>query len=102
MGGAASERDAGNVTWLLGAAAAAVLLSLLALSGGIALHFLGYVLASLLAFSLVALFRRKSLERTAKAGLGMPRWLNLTAFGVIVVGFGVSIVHSWFIASYFS
>ena len=77
MGGAASERDAGNVTWLLGAAAAAVLLRL-------------------------ALFRRKSLERTAKAGLGMPRWLNLTAFGVIVVGFGVSIVHSWFIASYFS
>jgi hypothetical protein len=102
VGEAASGRGAGSATWLLGAAAAAVLLSLLALRGGIALHFLGYAFASLLAFSLVALFRRKSLERTAKAGLGMPHWLNLAAFGVIVAGFGVSIVHSWFIASYFS
>jgi hypothetical protein len=99
---AGPEAGLRSASWLLAVAAGAVLLSALALSGGIALHFLGYALASLLAFSAIAMFRRRSLERSAKAGIGIPHWLNVTAVAVLVVGFLVSLAHSWFIASYFS
>lgn len=88
--------------WLLAAAAAAVLFGFLALSGGLFLHFVGYALASLLAFTLVAMFRRQSLEQSVKAGIGIPRWMNLAAWALLFVGFAVAVAHSWFIASYFS
>jgi hypothetical protein len=87
---------------LIGGAALAVVLGAATLSGGIALHFVGYALASLLAFSLIALFRRQSLERTVNAGIGVPHWLNLAAIGVLIAGFLVSVAQSWLIASHFS
>lgn len=99
---AAEVRGPSSATWMLWAAAAAVLLGALALFGGILAHFLGYALGSLLAFTLVALFRRRSVERSASAGVGVPHWVNLVAVAVLVVGFGVAIAQSWFIASYFS
>lgn len=93
-----SSRD--SSTWCLGAAAGAVALGALALSGGIVLHVIGYALASLLAFTLIAMFRRRSLERAVKEGIGVPHRVNLLAIGVLVVGFAVSVAQSWLIASY--
>ena len=101
-GGPAGEGGPKGANWLVGAAVGCVLLSALALAGGILLHFLGYVLASLLAFSLIALFRRRSSERSLTLGIGVPHWVKLTAAGVLFAGFAVSIAHSWFIASHFS
>lgn len=77
-------------------------MSAILLAGGIVLHLLGYALASLCAFTLIAMFRRRSAERSVTAGVGVPHWINLTAVGVLIAGFAVSVVHSWLIASYFS
>jgi hypothetical protein len=87
---------------MLWTAAGAVLVSLFVLSGGIVLHFFGYALASLLAFTLIAMFRRRSVERSASAGIGVPHWINLTAIAVLVAGLLAAVAHAWFIASYFS
>lgn len=97
-----SARSSLEANWLLWAAAAAVLLGLLALSGGIVLNLVGYALASLLAFTLVAMFRRRSIERSLTAGIAVPRWMNRFAFCVLALGFAVSVAQAWFIASYFS
>ncbi|HMI82074.1 MAG TPA: hypothetical protein VK480_09835 [Solirubrobacterales bacterium] len=79
-----------------------MVLSALALSGGIALHLAGYALASLFAFTLIAMFRRRTVERSVTIGVGVPHWINVAAVGVLFIGFAVSVVHSWFIASYYS
>lgn len=84
------------------AAAAAVFLGAVALSGGILVHVIGYAFASLVAFTLIAIFRRRSLERVVKEGVGVPHWVNLVAAGVLVVGLVVSVAQSWLIASYLS
>jgi len=97
-----TARSSLEANWLLWAAAAAVLLGLLALPGGIALNLIGYALASVLAFTLVAMFRRRSIERSLTAGIAVPRWMNRLAFGVIATGFAVSVAQAWFIASHFS
>jgi hypothetical protein len=89
-------------TWLLWVAAASVGLSALVLYGGLALHFAGYALASLLAFTLIAMFRRRTVERSASLGIGVPQRINLLAVAILLLGFVVSIAHSWFIASHFS
>lgn len=98
----AAEPAPGASAWLLAVAAASVCISALALSGGIALHFVGYALASLLSFTLIAMFRRRTVERSTSAGIGVPKRVNLLAIAILVAGFGVSVAHSWFIASHFS
>jgi hypothetical protein len=102
MADEAGARSSSSATWMVWVAGAAVVLSALALFGGILAHFLGYALASLLAFTLIALFRRRSVEISANAGVGVPRWINFTAVSVLIVGFLVAIAQSWVIASYFS
>jgi hypothetical protein len=97
-----TARGSLEANWLLWAALGAVLLGLLALSGGIALHFVGYALASLFAFTLIAMFRRRSIERSLSDGIAVPRWMNRLAVGVLAVGFVVSVAQAWLIASYFS
>lgn len=102
--GEALVADSGpqNTNRLLAAAAGCILLSALALAGGVAVHILGYVLASLLAFTLIALFRRRSSERSLTAGIGVPHWIKRAAAGILVAGFLLSVAHAWFIASHFS
>jgi hypothetical protein len=97
---AGASRD--SSAWCLWGAAGAVALGAVALLGGIALHVVGYALASLLAFTLIALFRRRSLERAVKEGIGVPHRINVVAIGVLVAGFVVSVAQAWLIASYLS
>jgi len=89
-------------TWLLWVAAGAVILSAAALGGGLGLHIAGYALASLFAFTAIAIFRRRSRELSLAAGIGVGRTAKLLAIGILLAGFAISIAHSWFIASHLS
>jgi hypothetical protein len=91
-----------GAAWMLSAAVLAVAVGFAALWGGIVAHFLGYLLASLLAFTLVALFRRAAMDRQTSSGVVVPHWMNLVAAGVLLVGFVVAVGQAWFIASHFS
>lgn len=88
--------------WLLLAAAGAVAVGALALAGGIAMNLFGYVASSLATFTLVALFRRRAVQRSAALGISAPRNLNLAALALLAIGFALSLVHAWLIASHFS
>lgn len=96
------SRSGDSSIWCLRGAAVAVILGALALSGGIVLHFVGYALASLLAFTLIAMFRRRSLERVLREGIAVSHRVNVFAVCVLVVGFVVSVLQSWLIASHLS
>ena len=100
--GLLSSSGSGSQAWLLWVAVGAVALSAVALVGGIVLHLVGYVLASLLAFTAIAIFRRRSLEMSTAAGVGLARSFKLLAAGTLFVGFVISIAHAWFIASHVS
>jgi hypothetical protein len=91
-----------NTNRFLAAATGCILLSALALGGGVAVHIVGYVLGSLLAFSLIALFRRRAFEQSLTAGIGVPHWIKRAAAGILAAGLVLSIIHAWFIASHFS
>ena len=98
-----AEAEAGPApNWLLLAAAAAAALGAVALIGGIGLNLLGYIFSSLAVFTLVALYRRRSVRRSALLGISPPRDLNFVALALLAIGFALSLVHAWFIASYFS
>lgn len=88
--------------WYLLAAGAAAVVAMLTLPGGIVLNLLGYAASSLAVFSLVALFRRVSVRRSAQLGISPPRNLNLAALGLLAIGFALSLAHAWLIASHFS
>jgi hypothetical protein len=87
---------------LLLAALAAAAIGIVALLGGFPLNLLGYAASSFGVFTLVALFRRRSLERSALLGISPPRNLNLAALGLIAVGFLVSVAQAWQIANHLS
>lgn len=85
---------------LLAGAVSSLLLGLLAFLGhGVAWHAVGYGLCSVVAFSLVATYRRQSLRRLFQVGIASTWSANAVAFGVLLVGFAASIAHAWFIAS---
>jgi hypothetical protein len=95
------EADLGpRPDWLLLAAAAAALAAALALAGGFALNLFGYLAASFAVFTLVALFRRSSVRRSAQLGVSPPRNLNLASLALVAIGFALSLVHAWLIASH--
>jgi hypothetical protein len=95
----ASTRLLGSPSTLLWAAASLVISLLLLLTGGIALHLLGYIFACLIPFTLVALFRRSSIQRMAISGIAPPEWTKVVSIAIIVTGFFLALVHAWFIAS---
>lgn len=98
-----AEEEAGrSPNWLLVAAAGAVAVGAFALVGGIGLNLIGYATSSLATFTLVALFRRRSVRRSALVGISASQSINLAAFALLGIGFALSLVHAWFIASYFS
>ena len=95
--------DPGAGTWLLILASVAVLASALTLPlGGLTVHFLGYLLASLLAFTCVALFRRRGLERLLAVGVATSTRLNSFALGVLFAGLACSFLNAWFIARHWT
>ena len=101
-GGQADVETGSNPTWFLLAAGVAAAVGALALAGGVALNFFGYVASSLAVFTLIALFRRGSLQRAAALGISPPRNPNLLALALLAIGFALSLVHAWLIASYLS
>lgn len=91
--------DPGSGAYLLALGTAAVAASgaFLALDG-IPVHVAGYALASVLAFTCVALFRRRALERLLALGSSTSRVLTSCALVVLVSGLACSVAHAWFLA----
>jgi hypothetical protein len=86
--------------WLLAVAAVAVLIGAgLAVPGETATAVAGYATSSLVAFTVVALFRRGSRERQLLHGIAQTRSQTLLAASVLVAGFVVSVIHAWTIAT---
>jgi len=101
--GTAYEADAESAsaspTWLLGVAALSVALGLAAhMLGSLPAHFVGYALDSLIPFTLVAWYRRRSLERLVVAGLPPSRQANTLALLILFAGFACALLHAWAIA----
>jgi hypothetical protein len=95
--------DPGSPTWLLGFSAAATAVSLILLPfSGLGVHITGYVLASLVAFTLVALFRRASVARFLLVSIGTARSANAAAGGLLGGGLAVSVAHAYAIARHFA
>jgi hypothetical protein len=93
------ERSVASPTWLLVVASLAVVCGFGALAlDGVLAHVIGYALASLLPFTIVAMFRRQSVERLMVVGLPPSREANTGAVLILVIGFLCSVLHAWFIA----
>lgn len=92
----------GDPKVLFAAAAFVVLGAILAAAPGIGFHIFGYVFACLVTFTLVALFRRYSVQRAATEGVVAPGWTHWFSIGLLVVGFAVAILNAWAIAVKFS
>jgi hypothetical protein len=69
---------------------------------GAEVHLVGYCLASLVAFTCVALFRRRALERLLAVGVGTSTQLTSFALGVLLSGLGCSIWHAYFVARHWT
>lgn len=87
------------LAWLLTAGAAVLVSAAALLAGdGAASHLVGYVTASLVAFSGVALFRRRARQRFRLTGYVAPRVVDVASVLILLSGFAMTIAHAWFIA----
>lgn len=95
--------DPGSPSWLLWLSLFATLVSLVLLPfSALSLQIAGYLLASLGAFTLVALFRRASVARFLLVSIGTTRSANAAATALLGVGLVVSIAHAYAIARHFA
>lgn len=95
----AAIRLLGNPSVLLWAGISLVVSAILLFTGGLLLNVLGYLFACLAPFTLVALFRRNSIQRMVITGVATPAWTRQVSVGIIVAGFVLAILHAWSIAS---
>lgn len=95
--GEASEPGTGRALLILASLAVLTSAAML-LVGDVRTHLVGYVLASLVAFTCVALFRRRALDRLLAMGVVTSTKLNSFALGVLFAGLACSVVHAWFVA----
>ena len=65
---------------------------------GRTLHAVGYAMASLIAFTFVAMYRRASVRRMEMAGIGVSDRLTMASAGVLVLGLAVAVLHAYAIA----
>ena len=102
--GSSAREDPGSPNWMLWLAAASVVASLAMFVAGseLAPNIAGYVLGSVVAFTLVALFSRASRVRLFKAGIGTGRGLNRAAVGLLAVGLLSVALHAYLIARHYS
>jgi hypothetical protein len=88
---------------VLAAAALAVALGLaLAFVAGPLAHVLGYLFASVLAFTLVAIYRRGALERVFDEGVAPSRSHSMAAVAILAAGFVVAALQAWLIARHYA
>jgi hypothetical protein len=99
-----SAIDPGSPMWMLWLAGGAVGASALvfAFGGGFLVNLIGYLLGSLVAFTLIALFRRATLSRMFVAGVGVARSANTGAAGLLATGLVCACIHAYFIARHYA
>jgi len=91
--------EIGSPAWALAVAALSVAVGLAAhWLGTLPAHVVGYALDSLLPFTLVAWYRRRSLERLIVVGLPPSRQANTFAWLILLAGFACAVLHAWSIA----
>lgn len=94
--------DPGARTWLLVLAMIAMAASGASFAfGSPEGNLVGYILASLVAFTCVALFRRQGVKRAAEAGIAMARGVSITSRVLLLVGVVLSIAHAYLIGRHF-
>jgi uncharacterized membrane protein YdjX (TVP38/TMEM64 family) len=95
--------DPGSRVWYLWLAAGATVVSgaTFALGLGVAINLVGYVLASLVAFTLVALFRRNSVRRLVQHGVVTAQGTQLVGLLILVLGLVVAALHAYRIARHY-
>jgi len=96
--------DPGSPTWMLWIAVASLVVSalLLALGPGLVVNLIGYLLASVVCFSLVALFRRASFARLVSIGIGLSRPTGSATVAIIVTGLFLVCIHAYLIARHYA
>jgi hypothetical protein len=99
-----SSEDPGSPVWMLWLAVATVAVSigLFIVGEGLVPNVVGYVLGSVVAFSLVALFSREARRRLFKAGIGTGTGVDTACVLVLVVGLLSVALHAYFIARHYS
>lgn len=97
---AAPARQAEPPMWMLALAAVCVLAATaLLMPPGLAPWLIGYPLACLIPFGLVASFRRAQVRSPGGSAIS-PRTLSRISATIVVIGFVVSVIHAWRIADY--
>jgi hypothetical protein len=98
------SQDPGSRLWMLWLAAASVgaSLAMFALGEGLVPNILGYILGSVVAFTLVALFSRAARVRLFTAGIGTARALNNATVALLAVGLLSVALHAYLIARHYS
>lgn len=95
--------DPGRQEWLLVLAGVSIVLSLgLLVLGGLALNVVGYVLSSLVAFSLVAMFRRNAANRFVAVGIGAAPSTAAFSIALLLAGLVVAALQAYAIARHFA
>jgi hypothetical protein len=95
--------DPGSATWMVAAAGVSVAVSILLFVSvdNVALQVVGYVLACLVPFTLIALYRRSATRRMFAVGIGQSTTVNAAGGAILVAGLLSTIGHAWFIARHY-
>ena len=77
---------------------AVLLAALLLLFSGNGWRIAGYLLGTIVAIGAVTLFRREDVKRRSSRSYAPREHLAMLATTIVVVGFGLAVVHVWFLA----
>ena len=87
---------------LLAVAIAAILASAVCLVGdSLLVNFVGYALASIVAFGCIAGSRRVEVRRSLETGIGTDTRVSAISVGVLVAGLVLAVVNAWLIARHY-
>lgn len=96
--GRAPEILVGLAVAAVGASALICVSAVLLGSRPVPTHALGYVLASVVPFTLVAVARRGANDREFEAGIPLARLAKILAFAVLAAGLLLAVAHAFYIA----
>lgn len=98
-----AREDPGSPLWMLILAGTALIGSAVTFvfGAGVPANAIGYALASLIAFTFVALFRRASVKRFVAAGIPSTRLADATAVTMLVLGLLLAALHAYRIARHY-
>jgi len=88
--------------WLAAGTLTTVLGAILALAEPVALHIVGWGLASIATAPLVALFRREARQRRFTSGVAPAASTQRYAWALLIVGFAIAVINAWLAARHYA